>query len=124
MAKSILQEKNGYCFLCGRYKGSGLDSLDEHHVFGGALRDKSEKYGLKVYLHHLTCHENGKNAVHQSGEVADKLKAYAQRKAMEHYGWSLDEWMQRFYVNYLEESEYEAESEGEFMLDLAIALPY
>ena len=36
------------CFLCGR-NDSG-DPLERHHIFGGANRKKSEKYGLVVYL--------------------------------------------------------------------------
>ena len=36
------------CFLCGR-NDTG-DPLERHHIFGGANRKKSEKYGLVVYL--------------------------------------------------------------------------
>ena len=32
----------GRCWLCGRWGW-----LEEHHIFGGANRKKSEKYGLK-----------------------------------------------------------------------------
>jgi hypothetical protein len=34
-----LDQRNGYA-----------DPLDKHHIFGGAYRKKSEKYGLYVYL--------------------------------------------------------------------------
>ena len=33
----------GTCFLCGK-----TGWLEEHHVYPGPFRDKSEKYGLKV----------------------------------------------------------------------------
>ena len=45
------------CWLCGR-NGNG-DPLECHHIFGGAMRKKSEKYGLKVYLCGDRCHRNG-----------------------------------------------------------------
>ena len=56
-------------------------SLEEHHVFGGYNRKKSEKYGLKVYLcpeHHRT----GREAVHQEDKNGNKrlLQAIAQEK--------------------------------------------
>lgn len=44
----------GRCWLCGRWGW-----LEEHHIFGGANRKKSEKYGLKVGLCGDTCHRNG-----------------------------------------------------------------
>ena len=41
------------CFLCGR--NGADDPLDKHHIFGGAYRKKSERYGLTVYLCHDRC---------------------------------------------------------------------
>ena len=35
----------GICFLCGNY-----EQLEEHHIFGGARRPISTKYGLTVQL--------------------------------------------------------------------------
>lgn len=37
--------RDGYCWLCGRW-----GHLEEHHIFGGAYRKKSTKYGLTVFL--------------------------------------------------------------------------
>ena len=58
----------GRCWLCGRWGW-----LEEHHIFGGANRKKSEKYGLKVGLCGDTCHRNGKDAAHQSAVTALQL---------------------------------------------------
>ena len=41
----------GTCFLCGKV---GL--LEEHHVFSGPYRSKSERFGLKVGLCGDSCH--------------------------------------------------------------------
>lgn len=95
MSKSILQTDRE-CYLCG-----GQNILDEHHVFGAANRKKSEKYGLKVYLCHDSCHIFGKNSVHQNATVNNALQVKAQEKAMEHYGWSVDDFRNIFGKNYL-----------------------
>ena len=98
--ESILQKDKTKCFLCGQ--NACGDHLDKHHVFNGfGLRDKSEEYGLTVYLHHNKCHEYGKNAVHRNAEVMRQLKAFVQEKAMEYYGWSVEDFRARFYKSYL-----------------------
>ena len=99
MANSILQDDNTYCYLCGM--NSNLEPLDLHHVFNKADKKKSEKYGLMVYLHHSKCHIFGKNSVHQNANVNRALKAKAQEKAMEYYGWSADDFRNIFGRNYL-----------------------
>lgn len=97
--ESIIQRNKTKCFIC-KENACG-DPLDKHHIFFGAMRSKSEQYGLTVYIHHNKCHIFGKNAVHQNAEVNRKLQAYAQKKAMEHYGWSVDDFRKEFYKSYL-----------------------
>jgi hypothetical protein len=97
--KSIIQKDNEHCFLCGM--NSSLEPLDCHHVYGGANRKKSEKYGLKVYLHHSECHIFGKNSVHGNAEVNKALKQKAQIRAMKVYGWTVDDFIKIFGKNYL-----------------------
>ena len=80
---------------------SNFEPLDEHHVFGGSNRKLSEKYGLKVYLHHSKCHIFGKGSVHQNAEVGNMVKKVAQQRAMQHYGWSEDDFRQIFGKSYL-----------------------
>jgi hypothetical protein len=98
MAKSILQEERE-CYICG--KNGACDPLDVHHVFGAANRKKSEKYGLKVYLCHYSCHIFGKDSVHQNGEISNTLKAETQQKAMDHYGWTIEEFRELFGKSYI-----------------------
>lgn len=95
--KSILQ-KDRVCWMCGA--NGHRDPLDSHHVFNGAFRKKSEKYGLKVWLCHNSCHEFGPEAVHNNAANMRKLKAWGQEKAMEHYGWTTDQFIQMFGRNY------------------------
>lgn len=99
MAKSIMQTDKEYCYLCGRNASADYYGLDEHHIFfGTANRKLSEKYGLKVYLCHDRCHLNG---VHKNAEIDKKLKAEAQRIAMEHYQWTEEEFIKIFGRNYI-----------------------
>ena len=99
-APSILQyeEDMGYCFVCGRCDRK----LDRHEVFQGAYRQKSKADGLWIMLCHEDCHE-GKNGVHHNRELREKLSSYAQRMAMGTYGWTLDEWRERYGKNWLED---------------------
>lgn len=87
------------CFKCGR-NGAG-DPLDKHHIFGGAYRAKSEKYGLYVYLCHHDCHIFGENAVHNNSEEMEKLHKYGQRKVMTEQGWTVEQFIAEFGRNYL-----------------------
>lgn len=95
--ESILQDNREVCFLCGG--GRGLEPLDRHHVFGGAYRSLSERYGLVVWLHHSKCHIFGREAVHQCSRNNRRIRQYAQKKAMEYYGWSAEEYLQLFGKN-------------------------
>lgn len=96
---SIIQADKEHCFLCGM--NANLEPLDCHHVFGGANRKNSEKYGLKVYLHHSKCHIFGKDSVHKNAEVGNRVKAVAQQRAMQHYGWTEDDFRRILGKNYL-----------------------
>lgn len=100
--RSILQRDKTRCYICGGY-GTTFDPLDCHHVFFGALRSKSERYGLTVYIHHNECHIFGGNAVHVNAKVDKELKKRAQTAAMKRYGWSKQDFIARFRRNYLED---------------------
>lgn len=96
--KSIIQTNTDYCFICKRHKSADFYGLDKHHIYSGAYRNKSEKYGLYAFICHDKCHLNG---VHKNHKIDLALKQYAQRKAMEYYGWSIDEFREIFGRNYL-----------------------
>lgn len=87
------------CHICGR-NGWG-DPLEIHHVFGGSLRSKSEKYGLVVYLCGNRCHRSGPHAVHRDGDEMRALRKWGQEKAMEAQGWTVDDFIREFGKSYL-----------------------
>lgn len=88
--------KHTNCFLCGKW-----GYLEEHHIFGKSNRKKSEKYGLVVYLCGIECHREGKQSVHKSGETAQKLHEYGQKKFMAEQNASIDDFRKVFGKNYL-----------------------
>ena len=92
-------EDDRKCWLCGR-NGAG-DPLERHHIYQGALRNKSEKYGLVVYLCGNSCHRNGKYAVHRCRETRDTLMRWGQKKAMEEQGWDIEQFREVFGKNFL-----------------------
>lgn len=87
------------CWLCGK-NGAG-DPLERHHIFQGPLRDKSEKYGLVVYLCGSECHREGKRSVHRCRETRDELMKWGQRKAMDEQGWDVERFREEFGKNFL-----------------------
>lgn len=98
---SILQRDMTRCYICHQRD----EPLDLHHIFFGALRKKSNYYGCVVKLCHHRCHIDGENAVHRNRAVDLWLKRRCQKVLMAKEGWSMAEWRQEFYKNYLDEEE-------------------
>ncbi len=95
MAKSIMTTEKGKCFLCGAY-----GQTEKHHVFGGALRRLSEKFGLWVYLCHR-CHNEPPDGVHFNQKKNLSLKAQVQIRAMYIYGWTVEQFRKLFRKSYI-----------------------
>lgn len=93
--KSIMQDEKE-CYLCGSTR-----FLEEHHIFGGANRKWSEKYGLKVYLCHY-CHNEPPLGVHFNQERNLYLKKAGQLKFTRYYNKNDEEFRQVFGKNYLD----------------------
>lgn len=91
--KSIIQNKK-QCFICQR-----TDGLEDHHIFFGKNRKKSEKHGLKVWL----CQEHhtwGKTSPHRNILVDRHLKQIAQAEFEQTH--TREEFMNEFGRNYLQ----------------------
>ena len=85
------------CFLCGR---SGRMEL--HHIFGGALRKKSDRMGLVVDLC-PACHNQPPNGAHFNPAVMQQLHTYGQRLAMYQNNWTKQDFIREFGKNYMED---------------------
>lgn len=93
--KSILQSHKR-CLIC-----HAEHNLHCHHVFEGTGRRKiSDKWGLTVWL--CAWHHNASNdSVHSNQALNRKVKRWAQKKAMEHYSWTTEDFIQIMGKNYL-----------------------
>lgn len=87
----------GQCWLCGK---SG--PTERHHIFGGALRQKSERYGLVLDLCH-DCHNEPPDGVHFNAANMQFVRREGQRMAMRENGWDVEDFRREFYKNYLDE---------------------
>ena len=85
-----------HCFCCFLGASATGANLARHEIFGGPNRQKSKRLGLWVWLC-PTCHAE----IHASGKRTLALHHVGQRAAMEYYGWTADEFRERFGVNYL-----------------------
>ena len=83
------------CFLCG-----SQNNIERHHVFGGANRGKSERYGLVVDLCHAH-HNEPPLGAHHNRETDLYLKRLFQQKAMNEQGWTEADFIRAFGRNYL-----------------------
>lgn len=81
---SILQKKDGRCWLCMRLHGDYTQKagIHKHHVFfGQGQREISEANGFTVYLcwnHHI--HDGGPEAVHKNHDTCLLIQQETQRK--------------------------------------------
>ena len=92
-APSILnREYDETCYICHRYM-----NVQRHEVFHGSSRQKSKNYGLWINICHI-CHTKVHNG---NGKLDNALKVDAQEKAMEYYGWTVDDFRKRFGKSYL-----------------------
>lgn len=93
--KSIMQfEKE--CYVC-----KDKNNLHLHHTMFGKNRKKADEDGLTVYLCYE--HHEGTNGVHgKNGKLLnEKLKRIAQKRWLEYYNRTTDEWIKRYGRNYL-----------------------
>lgn len=74
--KSIIQQnENKKCFICGRTDLGAC--FEEHHIFSGSNRKRSEEYGLKVILCH-NCHNEPPKGVHHNDVAMNHLHRIGQ----------------------------------------------
>lgn len=92
--KTVLQNEKE-CFVCG----TTFNLHDHHCIYGTSNRNKSEQYGLKVWLcaHH---HNMSNEGVHFNKALDMKLKTMAQEYYESHYG-TREEFIREFGRSYL-----------------------
>ena len=79
------------CFLCRR-----VGMIETHHIFGAAMRKKSDRLGLVVDLCQ-ECHRK----VHSDRNLMLFLHEHGQRKAMRENKWTIEDFRREFHKSYL-----------------------
>lgn len=90
MNNSILQREE-CCLACHK-----TYPLQTHHAIEGSRRRISDRYNLTVLLC-PKCHMK----IHNNEKPNKELKEWAQKKAMEHYGWSEEDFINVFGKSYI-----------------------
>jgi len=72
-----------------------------HHVFNGPNRKRSEKYNAVEYYCY-GCHVLNKDSIHNNAQFRLQLKQKHQRRIMQEYGLSLEQFLFEFGRNYFE----------------------
>ena len=86
-------EEDGRCYLCGRTDRG----MQRHEAYHGAYREKSKNLGLWVML----CYECHDRLHHHDAGLDRRLKEEMQKRAMEEFGWSVDEFRAEFGKSYI-----------------------
>ncbi len=72
-----------------------------HHVYGGARRKISDKYGATIMLCHY-CHNEPPDGVHFNKENRLQLQAETQKRLMIENGWTVEDFIKIFGKNYID----------------------
>lgn len=95
---SILTDNLEQCIECGRY------GINKHEIFYGTGKRKiSIKYGLVIPLCQAEHHNQYDcKGIHFDTVLCEKWHKIGQQKAMEHYDWTVEDFIKIFGRNYLD----------------------
>lgn len=77
--RSVFTDDMDHCYF------TGTAPVERHHIWGGANRKNSEKYGFVIPLR-PDLHPNGAQTGKNAAEIDLQLKKMSQRYFEEHYG--------------------------------------
>ena len=94
--KSSIINNEKRCYLCGE-----RNNIHLHHILFGKNRKNADEDGLTVYLCYN--HHESTTGVHgKKGHDLDlKLKQIAEKRWLEYYGKTIDDFISRYGRNYL-----------------------
>lgn len=96
--KSLIQSDSDYCFIHMTYMGMYVKAVHQHHIFHGtANRKKADEDGCYCFLCNY-CHA----ALHDKGYHDLDLQQLCEKAWLEHYGKTIDDFIERYIRNYLD----------------------
>lgn len=92
-APSILDNGSG-CFICGSQQ-----AIQRHEIYNNEDRPKCKNLGIWVHL----CEQCHTRITHKEAQERYALKVECEPKVLEYYGWTVQDFRQRFRKNYIDE---------------------
>lgn len=97
-----MRKKTEFCIMPNdpNWRTERFEGSHRHEVFGGANRWKSIEDGLVIFLR-PEFHNMGDNGIHKNREFDLYAKRKAQKRWMEFYGKTVEQFRARYGRNYL-----------------------
>lgn len=102
-----MNKKNEFCIMDNNYPmwaNYRFSNSHKHHIMGGAYRKKSDEDGLVIFLT-PELHNMSNQGIHFNKWFDNYAKKEAQKKWMEYYNKTVDDWVARYGHNYLGDDE-------------------
>ena len=102
-----MNKKNEFCIMDNNYPmwaNYRFTNSHKHHIMGGAYRKKSDEDGLVIFLT-PELHNMSNQGIHFNKWFDNYAKKQAQKKWMEYYNKTVDDWVARYGHNYLGDDE-------------------
>ena len=102
-----MNKKNEFCIMDNNYPmwaNYRFTNSHKHHIMGGAYRKKSDEDGLVIFLT-PELHNMSNQEIHFNKWFDNYAKKEAQKKWMEYYNKTVDDWVARYGHSYLGDDE-------------------
>lgn len=94
--QSIIPNDDEWCYLCKKFGMKNRGWEVHHMLFGTGKRKLADEDGLTVHL----CPLHHRN-LHDRGDYKLELQQLAQQTWMDHYGKTVDDFINRYGISYL-----------------------
>ena len=101
----MASKKEEFCIMKNNYPmwtNYRFTNSHKHHIFGGAYRKKADEDGLVIFLT-PQMHNMSNQGIHFNKWFDTYAKKEGQRRYMEYYGKTKEDFIKRYGHNYLED---------------------
>ena len=104
----MTSKKEEFCIMKNNYPmwaNYRFTNSHKHHIFGGAYRKKADEDGLVIFLT-PQMHNMSNEGIHFNKWFDTYAKKEGQRRYMEYYGKTKEDFIKRYGHNYLEDEQW------------------
>ena len=104
----MTSKKEEFCIMKNNYPmwtNYRFTNSHKHHIFGGAYRKKADEDGLVIFLT-PQMHNMSNQGIHFNKWFDTYAKKEGQRRYMEYYGKTKEDFIKRYGHNYLEDEQW------------------